>query len=133
MSGYLDPLTFPVLDVPAIWCPEKEKEFGNPLAASIEAQAKASLLASSDTVEAILRLLYDEAEIERIYEPPPGYNPEVQGDWDDEQVTFAFRHRVEKIGEQRDDEMLRMEYRMEGCGQYSVEITPVSFSIIKAP
>jgi hypothetical protein len=133
MSGYLDPLTFPVLDVPAIWCPEKERLSGNPLATSIEEQAKASLLASADTVEAILRLLYDEAEIERVFEPPQGYNPEVQGDWDDHQVTFVFRRRVEKIGEERGNESLRMEYRLETCGQYRIEITPESFSIKKQP
>ena len=131
MSGYLDPLTFPVLDVPAIWCPEKERLVGNPLATSIEEQAKASLLASADTVESILRLLYDKAEIERVLEPPQGYNPEVQGDWDDQQVTFAFLRRVERISEERDDESLRMEYRIDGCGKFMVEITPESFSIQK--
>jgi secreted PhoX family phosphatase len=133
MPSYLDPLTFPVLDVPAIWCPEKERVLGNSLAVSIEAQAKASLLASADTVESILRLLFDEAEIDRVFEPPQGYNPEVQGDWDDQQVTFVFRRRVEKISEERDNESLRMEYRMEGCGQYRVEITSESFSIEKEP
>jgi hypothetical protein len=133
MSGYLDPLTFPVLDVPAIWCPEKEKLMGNPLAASIEEQAQASLLASADPVEAILRMLFGETEVERIFEPPQGYNPELQGDWDDEQVTFVFRRKVEKTSAERGEELLRMEYRVEGCGAYSVEIMPESFSIEKIP
>lgn len=133
MSGYLDPLTFPVLNVPAIWCPQKEKEMGNHLAESIEEQAQASLLASADIVEAVLRILDGETGIERVFNPPQGYNPEVQGDWDDQLVTFAFRRRVEKIREERDDELLRMEYRMEGCGQYSIEITAEGFSIEKEP
>jgi hypothetical protein len=131
MSGYLDPLTFPVLDVPAIWCPQKEKVLGNPLATSIEEQAKASLLASADTVEAILRLLHGETAIDRVFEPPQGYNPDVQGEWDDDAVTFAFHRRVEKIREIRDEQSLLLEYQMEGCGRYRVEITPERFSIEK--
>jgi hypothetical protein len=82
MSGYLDSLTFPVLDVRAIWCPEKERMFGKPLATAIEEQAKAGLLAGADTVGAILRRSHGETEIERVFEPTQGYDPEIQPDWD---------------------------------------------------
>jgi hypothetical protein len=129
MSGVLDPLTFPTLGVPAIWCPQKEKLLGNPLALRIEEQAKGSLLLSADLVESILRLLYGETEIERVYDPPKGYNPELQGEWDGSQLTFAFRRQVKKVREVRDDQSLGMDYQIEGCGRFRVEITPDSFSI----
>ena len=90
-------------------------------------------MASAHIAEAVLRMLYGETEIERVFNPPQGYNPEVQGDWDDQLVTFAFQRRVEKISEERDDESMRLEYRMEGCGQYSIEITAEGFSIEKEP
>ncbi len=131
MSGVLDPLTFPSLDVPAIWCPQKEKLLGNALARSIEEQARGCLLQSADPVEAVLRLIYGETEIERAFVPPEGYNPQVQGEWDDSQVTFAFTRRVQKISEERNEDSLRMEYAVDGSGRFHVEITPDSFSIAR--
>jgi len=132
MSGVLDPQTFPTIDVPAIWCPKKEKLRGNPLALAIEEQAKGSLLLSADPVEAVLRLLYGELEVTRAEEQPRGYNPEVQGDWDKEEVTFAFARRAKKISEERSEYSLQLEYELEGCGRYSVAVSADSVSIVKA-
>jgi hypothetical protein len=129
MSGFLDPLTFPTIDVPAIWCPRKEKRLGSTLALSIEEQAKGSLLQSADLVEVVLRLIYGETEIERTFVPPEGYDPEVQGEWDESQVTFAFARKVKKVFEERNEQCLQMEYQVDGSGRFRVEITPESFSI----
>jgi len=38
---------------------------------------------------------------------------------------------MEKINGERDDPSRHLEYPMEGCGRYIVEITPESFSIEK--
>ncbi len=129
MAGVLDPLTFPTLDVPAIWCPRKEKRLGNALAQRIEEQARGSLLVCADPVESVLRVIYGETEIERALIPPEGYDPAIQGEWDESLVTFAFARRVRKISEERNEQSLRLEYEMAGSGRFFVEITPDGFSI----
>jgi len=131
MAGVLDPLTFPTLGVPAIWCPRREKLRGSPLALSIEEQAKGSLLQSADLVESVLRMIYGETEIERALVPPAGYDPQIQGEWDDTLVTFAFTRRVRKLSEDRNEQTLQMEYQMDGHGRFSIEITPEGFSITR--
>ncbi|MBN1439350.1 MAG: hypothetical protein JW929_08080 [Anaerolineales bacterium] len=131
MAGILDPLTFPTVNLPAVWCPKKEKLSGKRLALSIEEQAKGSLLQCADPVEAALRLIYGETEIERTFTPPEGYDEAVQGAWDDSQVTFAFRRRVWRETEERETDCLRMVYRMDGAGRFQTEITPERFTIAR--
>jgi hypothetical protein len=77
-----------------------------------------------DIPEAILRLLLAVTEIERVYEPPPGYDPEQQGEWDESLVTFAFKRQFILDTVQRDPESLLAVYKIEGAGYWQVEIGP---------
>ena len=93
-------------------------------AAELEQQATASLLWGVDAPEAILRLLLDETAIERALEPPQGYDPEQQGEWDETLVTFAFKRRAKLETVERKGDSLVVIYNLEGAGYWELEITP---------
>jgi hypothetical protein len=90
----------------------------------LENQSAASLLWAVDMPEAILRLLLDETAIERLYAPPEGYDPELQGGWDESLVTFGFKRpiRLERI--ERDGERVSVLYKLDGAGYWLMEFTP---------
>ena len=77
-----------------------------------------------DAPEAILRLLLDETAIERALEPPQGYDPEQQGEWDGALVTFAFKRGARLDSMEREGDSLRIIYNLEGAGYWELEITP---------
>ncbi len=129
MPAVIDPETMNADELPGIWIPvqwdmDEEERF-----AELEQQATASLLNSVDAPEAILRLLIDETEIERIFNPPQGYDPEIQGDWDSELITFHFKRAVKLYSLKRDRNYLRAEYDVEDLGRWVFEIEPESVSI----
>jgi hypothetical protein len=127
----IDPLTFPTINLPAIWTPIKEKSEANPLALQIHEQAKASLLITADTIESILRLLLGETEVERVFTPPKGYDTELQGEWDNSAITFAFIKSIRIISENRDPEQLEMQYEVEGRGIYNITVNKAGIEIMK--
>ena len=88
----------------------------------IEEQSTASLIFSVDPPEAILRLLLNEYAIERAYEQPKGYNPELQGDWDSDLVTFKFKRAITLNRIERNPENLYLEYKVEDLGTWVFEI-----------
>ncbi len=131
MPAIIDPETMYVDDLPGIWSPvqwaldpeEKQKEQ--------EEQATASLLWAIDAPEAILRLLLSETDIERAYGPPPGYDAEQQGEWDDSLLTYQFKRRVNLEHMERERDYLYVEYKVEDLGYWSLEITPEKVCIEK--
>jgi len=116
--------TMNVDKLPGIWSPVQWELSEEERAVELENQSTASLLWSVDVPEAILRLLLDEIEIERAYEPPPGYDPEQQGEWDESLVTFAFKRRFILDSVQRDPESLLAVYKIDGAGYWQGEIGP---------
>jgi hypothetical protein len=131
MTSVIDPLTFPVIDVPAIWCPPETKTRTAHPVLELERQAQANLILSADIIESVIRLIFGEAEIEKVMEPPEGYDPDVQGDWDESVATYAFKRPILKIEEERDEQHLLLVYSMKELGTYRVALTETSFSITK--
>jgi hypothetical protein len=124
MPGFIDPQFTSANKLPTIWSPVQWELTGAQRADELENQATASLLWSADIPEAILRLLLNETEIERAYEPPEGYDPEQQGEWDETMLTFQFKRsiQIEKY-EQRTDGAY-IEYKLGELGCWAIDITP---------
>jgi hypothetical protein len=123
MPKDIDPQTINADNLPGIWSPiQWELSEGEQLM-ELEEQSIASLLFSVDPPEAILRLLLNEYAIERAYEPPKGFDPELQGDWDSELVTFKFKRAITLNRIERDPENLYLEYKVEDLGTWILEIS----------
>jgi hypothetical protein len=129
MPGIIDPETLNVDDLPTIWLPVQWELTDEERTQELEEQATASLLWSAVAPEAILRLLLAETAIERAYEPPRGYDPEQQGEWDESLVTFQFKRpfRLERV--QRERDLLSVEYDFGDRGRWMFEIEPEKVTI----
>lgn len=129
MPGVIDPETVYVDDLPGIWSPVQWELSEAERIHELEEQAKASLLAAVDVPEAILRLLLDETEIERAYEPPSGYDPDQQGEWDDSLVTFQFRRQIRLERVEREPDSISIEYNFGDLGYWILEFEPERVTI----
>ncbi|HEX9616266.1 MAG TPA: hypothetical protein VGA03_02550 [Anaerolineales bacterium] len=129
MPGVIDPETVYVDDLPGIWSPVQWELSEAERIHELEEQAKASLLAAVDVPEAILRLLLDETEIERAYEPPSGYDPDQQGEWDDSLVTFQFRRQIRLERVERESDSISIEYNFGDLGYWILEFEPERVTI----
>lgn len=122
MPSIIDPETMHIDDLPGVWNPIQWEITEQERILELENQAKASLLSVVDVPEAILRLLLEETDIERAYAPPHGFDPEMQGDWDEELITFVFKRRFRLDSVDRKPEELAVVYHIEGLGYWSVEV-----------
>jgi hypothetical protein len=124
LSGIINPETMHVDDLPGIWSPVQWELSEDDRVRELDEQATASLLWSVDPPEAVLRLLLSETDIQRVYGPPEGFDPDQQGEWETEWTTFAFRRRARLMRAERQPERLSIEYKLEGAGTWSIEIEP---------
>ena len=124
MPGIIDPETMQVDELPGVWAPVQWEQTSEERATEVEAQASASLLANVDIPEAILRLLLNETAADMVYAPPPGYDPEQQGEWDDTLITFAFNRQVRLGKVERSPDLLVAEYQVEDLGWWRVTVEP---------
>ena len=131
MPNVIDPETMNVDELPGIWTPVQWPLSEDERLQELETQATASLLYAVDTPEAILRLLLNETAIERTFDPPQGFDPELQGDWNSDLVTFQFKReiRLEKV--ERSPESLYVEYKFGELGYWAFEIAPDSLQIYR--
>jgi len=129
MPGVIDPETVYVDDLPGIWSPVQWELSEAERIHELEEQAKASLLEAVDVPEAILRLLLDETEIERAYEPPGGYDPDQQGEWEDSLVTFQFRRQIRLERVERESDSISIEYNFGDLGYWILEFEPERVTI----
>ena len=122
MPGVIDPETFYIDELPGIWSPIQWDLTEEEHIKEVQDQSTASLLWSVGALEAILRLLLNETGIERTLESPEGFDPELQGEWDDSIVTFKFKRHIklERIDRGHDD--LYVEYHFGDFGRWSFEI-----------
>lgn len=121
MPGVIDPQTIEVNHLPVIWSPIQSPLAEDERVRELDLQATASLLWAATIPEQILRLLLSETDIEAIAEPPPGYDPAAQGEWDSSQLTFAFARQIRLIREERRLDRLTLEYKVDGAGTWLVE------------
>ena len=129
MPAVIDPETFYVDDLPAIWSPVQWELNEGERIQAVEEQATASLLWSMDAPEAILRLLLDETGIQRLHAPPEGYNPEMQGDWDESLITFGPKRAIKLESEQRTPHRLELVYNLGDLGYWEFVIEAEKVSI----
>ncbi len=131
MPSVIDPETMHVDRLPVVWSPVQSQLAEEEHAREVDEQATASLLWAADAPETILRRLLGETAIVRVFEAPQGYNPDEQGEWDPDLVTFSFARRIRLLAEDRRPDRLALEYKLEGAGSWQVEITPDSVSITR--
>ena len=122
MPGVIDPETMNAEGLPGIWSPVQWELTEEQRIHELENQTTASLLWSVDVPEAILRLLLNETEIERVFEPPQGYAPAIQGEWDDEIATYSFKKPIQLISAVREAHSLHLEYKFGDFGYWSFDI-----------
>jgi hypothetical protein len=122
MPGVIDPETINADELPGIWSPVQWELNEEERVHELETQATASLLWAVDAPEAILRMMLQETEIERLFEAPGGYNPELQGEWDPELVTFGFKKPIELVKVERERDYLYIEYKFGDFGYWYFEI-----------
>ena len=129
MSSVFDPETLFVDDLPAIWSPVQWELEEEERVKAVEEQATASLLWTMDAPEAILRLLLDETSIQRLYNPPKDYNPEEQGEWDKDLITFGPAHPIKLLSAERMPNRLELVYDFGNLGTWEFVIEPERVSI----
>lgn len=129
MPSIIDTETIYVDELPTVWSPVQGQLSPQDHAKELEEQATASLLWASPVPEQILRILLDETSVEPIDEPPAGFDPEIQGEWNPAAIIFAFKRPINLVREERTPEMLVLEYKLEGAGYWIFEITPETVTI----
>ena len=131
MPQVIDPETMNADELPGIWSPVQWDLTEEERIEELHNQAAASLMFTVDAPEAILRLLLNETAIDRALDPPEGFDPEQQGEWDPQMVTFAFRRQIKLEKVERSPERLYVEYNVEGSGYWVVDIEPEHVEIYR--
>ena len=129
MPSIIDPQTIHVDELPPIWSPVQWDLTEEERVEAINEQAAASLLWTMDAPEAILRLLLGETEIQRLNQQPENYNPDEQGEWDKEILTFGPYRSMKLIEVEREPDYLRLVYNFGDLGHWEIEIEPESVTI----
>jgi len=129
MPGVIDPETMNADGLPGIWSPVQWELTEEERITELQTQTAASLLYSVDVPEAILRMLLQETQISRIFEPPEEYDPGTQGEWDAEIATFGFQKPIELIKVERENNYLYLEYKFGDFGYWYLEIEPEKVTI----
>jgi hypothetical protein len=129
MPGVIEPERINIDIIPGIWTPVQWEMTDEERQIELEQQATASLLWSIDIPEAIVRMLLSETRIERTFEAPDGYNPDVQGAWDSDLVAFKFRIPIRLDDLSREPNKLTAAYDFGELGYWCIEIEPEKVTI----
>lgn len=123
MPAIIDTQALNVNDLPTVWSPVQWEQTADERETELEDQHTASLLWAADAPEAILRLLLGETDIARAIEPPDGFDPEQQGDWDPDIDTYVFRRPIRLVHCERAEDGLFIEYKFGELGHWTFEIS----------
>lgn len=130
MPSVIDPETIPVDNLPAIWSPVQWELTDEERVQEVENQATASLLWMMDAPETILRLLLNEVDIQRLYAPPDDYKADDKDEeWDPEIVTFGPKRSFKLDLVERENDSLRLVYRVDDLGYWEFVISPERVTI----
>jgi hypothetical protein len=129
MPSIIDPETLYVDDLPAIWSPVQWDLSEEERIKAVEDQATASLLWTMDAPEAILRLLLEETSIQRLNAQPKNYDPEEQGDWDKDVITFGPQRPIKLELVERTPASLDLIYDFGDLGRWEFIIEPERVSL----
>jgi hypothetical protein len=127
----IDSETMNVDSLPGIWSPVQWELTEEEMFMELENQARGNLLYAVDVPEAILRMLLNETEVQRLYQAPDQYDPEQQGEWDDKLVTFQFKRPIKLEKVEREENYLYAEYKFTDLGRWGIEIEPDGVSIYR--
>ena len=127
----IDPETINADKLPGIWSPVQWEMSEDEQIVELEQTAIASLLWIVDIPETIIRLLLDENGIEQAYKPPKGFDPDMQGEWDNDMVTFKFKRTIELVNSERSHDHLYLEYKIEDLGTWVFEIESDNVNIYR--
>jgi hypothetical protein len=131
MPGVIDPETINVDELPGVWSPVQWELNEEERMQELDTQSIASLLYTVDVPEAILRLLLNEYQIERAFDPPANYDPDQQGEWDASLLTFQFNRPIRLVKSERSQDRLYVEYYLEDVGYWALEFEPDSVRIYR--
>ena len=131
MPAVIDPETLYVDNLPTIWSPIQWELTEEEHIQAVEDQATASLLWVMDAPKAILRLLLDETGIQRLYGQPEDYNPEEQGEWNPDILTFSPKRPIKLEEVEHTNECLRAVYDFNDLGRWEFLIEPERVSITR--
>jgi len=129
MPSVIDPQTIHADEMPAMWSPVQWELSEEERVEAVNEQATASLLWTMDAPEAILRLLLNETEIQRLYQSPEGYDPSEQGEWDEEILTFGSYRPIKLVETEREPDYLRLVYNFGDLGYWEFMIEPEKVTI----
>ncbi len=129
MPGVIDLEAIGANNLPGIWSPVQWELDEYQRQAELENQARANLLWAVDEPQAILRLLLQETEVERLLEPPEEYDEQKQGEWNDQLVTYGFKRPIQLVKVEREPDYLYIEYKFGDFGYWYVEIEPEKVTI----
>ena len=129
MPGVIDFETLQADDLPGIWSPIQWELSAEERVKEVEQQATASLLWAVDVPEAILRLLLSETHVAQALEPPKGFDPEKQGEWNPDITAFRFKRPIRLVQVERTRETLIAEYDFGELGRWVLEIGAERVSI----
>ena len=124
MPGVIDHETIYVDQLPTVWSPPRAELNPEERTKELEEQATANLLWASPVPEQILRLLLNETAVDRLLDPPEGFDPEVQGVWEDHGLVYGFKRPIRLLKEERSPDKLVLEYKLEGAGYWMLAISP---------
>jgi hypothetical protein len=124
MPGIIDHEVMQANELPPVWAPVQWEQSEAELSVEIDRNASANLLFNSDAPEAVLRLLLNETDSTVAYDPPHGYKPEEQGEWDPEVMTFAFLRPMKLEHIERGRDVLVLLYDFGSRGHWRLEIGP---------
>lgn len=127
MVPLIDAGTMYVDDLPGVWNPVQWEMSEEERAQELEQQAEASLLWNVNVPEAILRFLLNETAIQAADEPPAGFDPALQGEWQPNLLTFTFKRAVHLEHVVRTADSLQVTYTLEGSGTWTMQIEPERF------
>ena len=129
MPSIIDHETIHVDELPPLWAPVQWELTEEERVQALEEQARASLLWMMDAPEAILRLLLNEVDVRRLYEPPDGYDEEQQGEWEPDLVTFGPRRPFKLDSVSREDDATYIVYKAGDLGYWEFEISEEEVTI----
>jgi hypothetical protein len=110
-----------LIQLPTVWSPAGVETSADGSPQSIQ-QAQAGLLLAVSPVEAALRLLMNEVEVEPVNEPPKGYDPDQQGEWNPQKSHFRFKRAVRLMRVEKNPNGLDLEYNFGDLGYWTVSI-----------
>jgi len=118
----LSPDQLKLVQLPIVWSPAAAPAASPDGMPDWISLAQAGLLLAVSAPEAALRLFLQETEVEQVSEPPKGYDPIQQGEWDPQGAAYHFKRRIRMMRVEKIPDRLTVEYHFGDLGYWAVTI-----------